>query len=316
VPLAERPLGPRLAALHRRGQPAVGVQPQHLRLDVDLREPLADHRVVGQARRADLLLQLAQHDLHLHLQRERQPRALVHERRDRDRPALALAADDVVVRDPGLLDEQLVELGLAGDLHERADLHPVLLHVHQEVGEPAVLGRRRVGPRDEHAPLGLVRVRRPHLLAGHHPVVAVAHGARLQRREVGAGPGLGEPLAPDLVRRQDRGQEPLLLLLGAVGDDRRAAHRQPEHVRHRRRARARDLLVEDRLLDHRGARAAVLGRPAQPSPAALVQRPLPRAPELERLGVRVGLPARMVGLYPAADGVTKLPLRRRQRQVH
>ena len=112
------------------------------------------------------------------------------------------------------------------------------------------------------------------------------------------------------------GEEALLLLLGAVGDDRRPAHREAEHVGHLRRAGARDLLVEDRLLDERGARAAVLGRPAQAGPAALVQRPLPGAPELECVRVAGGLAAGMVVLYPAADGVTKLPLDWRQRQVH
>ena len=42
-----------------------------------------------------------------------------------------------------LLDEELVELGLAGDLAQRAHLDRVLLHVHQEVGEALVLGLRR-----------------------------------------------------------------------------------------------------------------------------------------------------------------------------
>ena len=36
-------------------------------------------------------------------------------------------------------------------------LHGLLLHVHQEVGQPLVLGRVGVGARDEHAPLGVVR---------------------------------------------------------------------------------------------------------------------------------------------------------------
>ncbi len=62
--------------------------------------------------------QLAQADL----QDEAEPGALVHQRRERDLPAVADAADDVRVGDPRLLDEELVELGLAGDLAQRADL--------------------------------------------------------------------------------------------------------------------------------------------------------------------------------------------------
>ena len=113
--------------------------------------------IVVDAQLARALDQLAQRDLHLDLQREGEPRALVHQRRDRDRPAVVLAADDVLVGDPRLLDEQLVELRLAGDLAQRPDLDAVLLHVHQEVGQAAVLRRVRVGARDEHAPLRLVR---------------------------------------------------------------------------------------------------------------------------------------------------------------
>ena len=91
-------------------------------------------------------------------------------------------------RDPGLLDEQLVELRLAGDLAERPDLDGVLVHVHQEVRQALVARRVLVRARDEHAPLGVVRERRPDLLARDDPLVAVAHRARLQRREVRARP--------------------------------------------------------------------------------------------------------------------------------
>ena len=110
----------------------------------------------------------------------------MHQRRDRNRPAVAFAADDVRVRDPGLLDEQLVELRLAGDLHERPYPDLLLLHVHQEVGKPLVLRRVLIGARDQHAPLRLVRKCRPHLLPRYDPLVAVADRAGLERREVRA----------------------------------------------------------------------------------------------------------------------------------
>ena len=143
----------------------------------------------------ELVEQLAQADL----EEERQAGALVHERRQRDLPAVADAADDVLVGDPRLLDEELVELGAAGDLAQRPDLDLVLLHVHEEVGQALVLGRLGVGARDEHAPLRVLRAGGPDLLPGDDPVVAVLDRARLQRREVRAGVGLGEALAPDLL---------------------------------------------------------------------------------------------------------------------
>ena len=88
--------------------------------------------------------------------REAEAGPLVHERRDGHHPAVAHAADHVLVGHLGVLDEELVELGLAGDLAQRADLDRVLLHVHQEVGEALVLGHVAVAASHEHAPLRLV----------------------------------------------------------------------------------------------------------------------------------------------------------------
>ena len=81
-----------------------------------------------------------------------------------------------------------------------------------------MLGDRRVGPGDQDAVAGDVRARGPNLLTVHHPLVAVTFGPGLQPCQVGAGPGLGEQLAPDLTRYDPR-QEAGLLLRGGVGDD-------------------------------------------------------------------------------------------------
>ena len=136
--------------------------------------------MIGSVVPLQLVRELAQRHLHPRLQRERQAGALVHQGRDRDPPAVVDPADDVLDRDPRLFDEELVELGLAGDLDQRPDLDAVLLHVHQEVGEPAVLGRVRVRAGEQHAPLGVMRERRPDLLAGDDVLVALEHRAGLQ----------------------------------------------------------------------------------------------------------------------------------------
>src|SRR3712207_9154502 len=47
----------------------------------------------------------------------------------------------------------------------------------------------------------------PDLVAGHHVLVAVTDRAGAQRREVRAGLGLGEALAPDLLAAQDPRQD-------------------------------------------------------------------------------------------------------------
>ena len=101
--------------------------------------------------------------------------------------------------------------------------------------------------------------RRPDLLAVHDPVVAVAHRRRPQRREVGARVGLGEPLAPDVVAAQHRGEQTALLLLGAVRHDRRCDVRDAEHVDRPGCAGAVHLLGPHDLLHH--ARAAARRTP-------------------------------------------------------
>ena len=58
---------------------------------------------------------------------------LVAERRVGDLPALADLAEPVGVGDPHVGQEDLVELGLAGDLAQRPDLDARVVHVEDEV---------------------------------------------------------------------------------------------------------------------------------------------------------------------------------------
>jgi hypothetical protein len=156
----------------------------------------------------------------------------------------------------------------------------------------------------------------PHLLARHHPLVAVADGAGLQRRKVRARVGLREPLAPDLVGGQDRRQVAVLLLLGPVRDHHRAAHCQPEDVGHLGSLGADDLLVEDRLLDERRAASAVLLGPGEPRPPGLEQLPLPLAAEGEGGLVAIGLAAGMVLGEPGAQLVAEGLLLGGKTEIH
>src|SRR5581483_603780 len=121
--------------------------------------------------------------------------------------------------------------------------------------------------------------RGPHLLTVDDIDLAAPLGARARRSEIGAGVRLGEALAPDLLGAQDLLEVRLLLLLGAVRDDRRPGHAEPDHADVRRRMGARHLLVEDRLEAVRRARAAVFLRPGQPGVASLVEHAAPLAPE-------------------------------------
>ena len=101
--------------------------------------------------------------------------------------------------------------------------------------------------------------------------------ARPDAGEIGSGPGLREPLAPDLVPGEEWRQVARLLLLGPMGHDRRPGHAEPDHAHVRRRLGTRQLLEQDRLVRDRRARAAVLLRPRQPGVTRSVECAAPGA---------------------------------------
>ena len=130
---------------------------------------------------------------------------------------------------------------------------------------PCALGHVGVGAREQHAEVGEVRPRGPHLLAGDDPLVAVALGPRRERREVGARARLAEQLAPHLLVAHDRRQEAQPLLLGAVREQRGRGEVEAERVEpaevERRAAR----------LDAR-ARPRAAGRARRTRPATSARR--------------------------------------------
>ena len=134
-----------------------------------------------------------------------------------------------------------------------------------------------IGPAHDEAPVRLVGQGRPDLLARDHPLVAVADGPRLDVGQVAARVGLGVALAPQLGALPDRREEARLLLGRAVVDQGRAEQPLAHDVDPARRRGPGVLLVEDDLLGHGGAPAAVLDRPAQAGPAAPRPAPSPSA---------------------------------------
>ena len=86
---------------------------------------------------------------------------------------------------------------------------------------------------------------------------------------------------------EHRAQVAPLLLLGAVGDDRRAEHADADDVEDAGHARARDLLADDDLLDGAETLAADVDRPGDAGQAALGELALP-APAGVDVGVLLG----------------------------
>ena len=176
--------------------------------------------------------------------------------------------------------EDLVELGLAGDLAQRPDLHARGGHVAGEVGQALVLGHVRVGAGDQQRPPGQVRRGGPDLLPGHHPAARIpartptARVARPARSEPGA--RLAEQLAPDLLAGPQRAQPALLLLRRAEGQDRRRGHAQPDAVAFGPvvgRARRSELGVDGRLQVPGQSLPAEAGRVVHPGQPGVEARP-------------------------------------------
>ena len=80
------------------------------------------------------------------------------------------------------VEEDLVELRRAGELHDRPDLDARLLHRHEQVGQPVVPLGAGFGAREHEAPVGQVCQRGPDLLAGDRPLVAVEASPWSRRR--------------------------------------------------------------------------------------------------------------------------------------
>ena len=154
---------------------------------------------------------------------------------------------------------------------------------------PLFFGRRRIGARQEDGEVGVLRPGGPHLLPAHHPLVAVAHRLRRQRREVGPGAGLAEELAPLLLVAHDRTEEAQLLLVGAVREQRRRGVVEPERIERAEVERREHGAHRGRGL-RRHAQAAVLRRPRRHHQSRRPEHRVPRlvvgpAPHLTDRGV-------------------------------
>ena len=295
-------------------------QPEDVRLDAGLGDPLPRRRVGARASVARQRRELA--DRPLEACSLRKASALEAEDRHRDLPAIAWLADEVSLVDPDAGEEDLAELAAAGHLLDRPDLDPGLMHVDQEKADASMSFRRRVGAGQQEGLVGVVRPARPGLLAAEHPLAVAALGARAQTGQVASRVGLAESLAEDELAAQDLLHVSILLPLGAVGDERWREQRHAKAAEDSRRARLRHLLLVDRLHDRRGAAPADLLRPTELQPPAGVELALPLALKAGVLFVAVPalpvLPPRLgqVRFQPGSDLLPEGFLFGRESEIH
>ena len=145
-------------------------------------------------------------------------------------PTAVDRADALIVGDGCSVEEHLVELHLTADVAQRTDYHSRLVQVQQKVGDPFALAPIRICSGEEHPEVGSVGPRRPDLLPGDDPLVAVALGPRGQRRQVRTRPRLTEQLTPHLLVAHDRREVAESLVLGSVPEQCRGGQVQPEGV--------------------------------------------------------------------------------------
>ncbi len=220
--------------------------------------------------------------------------ALMHQRRDQHLPSGVQRAEQILFRHPHVLEKNLIEFRLAGDLLQRTHRHAGTFHIDDQRAHPLMLRRVGIGPHEQLAEVRAMRDRGPHLLPVDDKLVAFKLRAARYRREIRARARLRHPLAPDFLARENRLQVALFLLVGAPLHQRRPVHDHAEHVASHRQIYAREFLVEDQLLDKCRTAAAVFLGPREPGPARVEQL---RVPGLQPFPVF--LVAAAVGIFAA-----------------
>ena len=115
------------------------------------------------------------------------------ERAHRHPPSVAGLTDDEVSVGAGVGEEDFVELGVSGQLDDRADLDARLIQRDQQIGQTGVPLGALLAARHDETPLRPVRQRGPDLLAIDDPVptLFVEHRGGCDVGEVAARAGLG-----------------------------------------------------------------------------------------------------------------------------
>ena len=176
-----------------------------------------------------------------------------------------------------------------------------------------MLGSRAIRAHKQQTPIRQLRKARPNLLTVDDEVVAVADGLGAERGQVAAGVRLRKSLTPNLLAGENRRQVTFLLLLRAQHDDRWTNQREANRADQLRGVGVRQLFLKDGLLHDRRAAPAVLLRPGNAGPSAIVKLALPLLQVLDVIRPVFRIPVahplrRRVGREPRAEFVAELLL--------
>ncbi len=104
---------------------------------------------------------------------------LVHQGGDQHLPALVLGADQVRAGHAHIFKKDLVELGVAGHLHQRPQAEAGRLHIDHQTADALVLGGVRIGAHKQLDVVGAVGKAGPDFLAVDHKIVALFNSSGL-----------------------------------------------------------------------------------------------------------------------------------------
>ena len=212
------------------------------------------------------------HQLDQHIERLEEtlrPAALVGELAGRLLPRPVDLAEHVIVRHEGVLEHDLVEIVLAGELIDRVHRDARRLHVDEELGQPvaAVLLRRRRGAEQGDHVVGDVRVAGPDLGAVDQPAAFRLRRLGLRGEQVGAGVRLAHADREAHLAAADARQDVHLHVLGRVFHQDRAALAVGDEVQAHRRIGDAELLGHHVALEEAALVPAVFLRPGHADPA-------------------------------------------------
>ncbi len=191
-----------------------------------------------------------------------------------DGPAVVFLAHALARIHPHVVKEHLGLGGGAGDKANGGDGDAFRVHGQEQEGDAflgAIEGARAHEAEHVRSVLG---VGGPDLRAVQEVVIAVSHGAALERGQVRSGLGLGVALAPVVFPAKDAGKVVLLLRLRAAAQQRRAEHGEA-HGGEGRRLRPGPLAGKDVALGEGPVAAAIFLGPARHEPALVIENLLP-----------------------------------------
>ena len=271
---------PDIVTTGRGGEKAQTVKLHRQHTGLKLHQPVAHHRLLHQGLAIDRF-GIHQFDDGAEAAAGRigiaQHAAFMLQRGIGNEPARATPAHHIFLRHADIGEKHLVEFGVAGHGLEGAHLDPRRAHRKQDVGNALMLGALSLGAHKAEDHVGILGGGGPDFLAVDDEIMAVFHGAGLQRGQIGAGAGLGIALTPDNFAAQGGRNILALLFLAADLEQCWHQHRNALPRQAGRRAGTGEFLRDDAGFEHirLGAIAAILPRNGARGIAVLDQKALP-----------------------------------------